>query len=540
MIERNYQWWYDHYIAKGMSASEIANEYGLSISTVKKKLSKLKISKRANKFCDKEWLEGKLLNEKMTLFRIGKEAGVSKTTIRRWIDKFGIRYDEDLKTEIAHAELNRLEAEVGKGFFFQTDKFKAKRKNSMMERYGVEHPLQNDEIYQKLEKTMIKSYGVRSPMQSEEIRARYAKSMLAAWGVPSPLMNKELAVKMVKTTKDRYSVSLYNDNISDKIHIRTIDGLDLKSYARKHKIGYTTLTAFLRGKETVKEGEIEAFLKRLRDGVTDIEKKFSEELGFDKFDKTEPWMCKKYRPDFKIDDDTYVNVDGLYWHSEFMVDKNYHFNMRKSFEKNNKRIFQIRADEIIDDRKFEIIKSMIKNNLGESTKIFGRKTSISKVSHKEASEFLDRNHLMGSVKAKHIGLYNKDMLVCILSYKEYKNKVKVERFCSEKDCVVIGGFSKLLKKLQGISNKDIHYWVDLRYGTGSYLERFGFEFARETLGWKWTDFRHTYNRLSCRANMDERKLSQKEHASEMGYSKIYDAGQRLFVKRGESNDEEAG
>jgi hypothetical protein len=40
--------------------------------------------------------------------------------------------------------------------------------------------------------------------------------------------------------------------------------------------------------------------------------------------------------------------------------------------------------------------------------------------------------------------------------------------------------------------------------------------------------KNTYNRLQCTANMDSRKLSEKEHAVELGWSRIYDAGQRFY------------
>ena len=73
-------------------------------------------------------------------------------------------------------------------------------------------------------------------------------------------------------------------------------------------------------------------------------------------------------------------------------------------------------------------------------------------------------------------------------------------------------------------------FVDLRYGNGSSLLKAGFELKGITLGWKWTDFKSTYNRLRCRANMDDRKLTEKEHANELGLYKIYDAGQAKFIK----------
>ena len=81
-------------------------------------------------------------------------------------------------------------------------------------------------------------------------------------------------------------------------------------------------------------------------------------------------------------------------------------------------------------------------------------------------------------------------------------------------------------------SNDIEYilsFVDLRYGNGKSLESIGFTRESVSLGWKWTDGCSTYNRLWCRANMDERKLSEREHADELGWYKIYDAGQAKYI-----------
>jgi hypothetical protein len=103
--------------------------------------------------------------------------------------------------------------------------------------------------------------------------------------------------------------------------------------------------------------------------------------------------------------------------------------------------------------------------------------------------------------------------------------------CSEVGTTVVGGFSKLLSYIEKITTFDsIEYWVDLRYGTGNFLLNHNFIHKKDTQGWRWTDRKNTFNRLKCTANMDERNLTEKEHASELGWSRIYDAGQRLYVK----------
>ena len=72
-------------------------------------------------------------------------------------------------------------------------------------------------------------------------------------------------------------------------------------------------------------------------------------------------------------------------------------------------------------------------------------------------------------------------------------------------------------------------FVDLRYGSVKSLQKMGFTHVSTSLGWKWTDYQNTFNRLHCRANMDERSLTQEDHAKELKLVKIYDAGQAKLI-----------
>jgi len=78
--------------------------------------------------------------------------------------------------------------------------------------------------------------------------------------------------------------------------------------------------------------------------------------------------------------------------------------------------------------------------------------------------------------------------------------------------------------------KFIIYEVDLRYGDGKSILSLGFALANTTQGFSWTDYRNRFNRRQCRANMDIRKMTEKDHSQELGWYKIYDAGQAKFIK----------
>lgn len=299
---------------------------------------------------------------------------------------------------------------------------------------------------------------------------------------------------------------------------------------------YSSVQQLLRkdGLFEVTEDYLKELIQNYKSSKTQLEVRGEELFGTKHYNKSVGDIPNK-RPDFKLSDLVYVNVDGLYWHCDKMKPKNYHFELRKLFEMANLRLFQFREDEIRD--KPEIVKSIVNNALGQTQfKHHARKCTIKTVDHKTAKQFLINNHLQGSTSAKHIGLYTNtsNELVSVLSYKKIGNTIKIERFCNKINNTVVGGYSKLENRLIkdfGANVEEIHYWVDLRYGTGTHLQSKGYELKKETQGWKWTDYHNTFNRLQCRANMDERKLTEKEYALEKKWTKIYDAGQRLWVKR---------
>lgn len=376
------------------------------------------------------------------------------------------------------------------------DKIVKKRQETNIEKYGFKTPAQNPEVSKKMKKTFIQRYGADHPSK-----------------VPS-LMKKSIEAQVASGS------------------IKVVFGKLVSEWSALYDINHNTINYILKRSPEIKEEDFVNILEEYHPGISSLEAFVIEKLKLNFWNKNPLNTNLNYKPDFKLNDKIYLNVDGLYWHSEINKPKNYHFNMRKEYESAGIRVLQFRGNEVYQN--FDIFKSMINNAIMKSKlKIGARKCLVKKPETKEAKEFLDKNHMKGYKNAKSLGLYYKDELVSIMSYKYTKNKIlKIERFCSKVDTNVIGAFSKLLKSIESqYSEGVIHYWVDLRYGTGNFLLSQGFKMEKETLGWEWTDFKKTYNRLKCRANMDKRGLSQKEHAEELGWHKIYDAGQRLFIKQ---------
>lgn len=420
--------------------------------------------KREKIYHNPEWLQKKYIEENLSMREIGELVGKGKDVIGLLLKKYDITKSNE---DIV-----------------------LRRRATMQDRYGGPTPLESDILLEKINKTKVEKYGTINTSSLNAVKFKLPKTV-NIYGKPANYWSKKYGVPRTNV------LSLFRANLNENENEKNFINL-LNNYSPK---------------------------------ITDIENIFSTKFGLDihnRYFDLENYPNLKYKPDFVLSKKIALNVDGLYWHSEHnSVHKRYHFKMREDYEREGLRIFQFREDEI--KNKFEIVKSIINNALNEiKEKIYARKTEIRKVSNNDAKDFLNKNHLMGCISSNHIGLFYNNTLVSIMSYKIRNKKLKVDRFCSKINTVVVGGFSKLLKELKKMDIFHIDYWVDLRYGTGNHMLNKGFLFEKETLGWKWTDFRNTYNRLRCRANMDKRNLSQKEYAEELGWVKIYDAGQRLY------------
>jgi len=164
-----------------------------------------------------------------------------------------------------------------------------------------------------------------------------------------------------------------------------------------------------------------------------------------------PYELDVYLPDLKLA----FEFNGLYWHSENFVHKNYHLDKTLKCELNhNIHLIHIYEDDWIYKQK--IVKSRILNLLCKSKKIYARKCLLKDVSYKETKEFLERNHLQGNCISKiRLGLYYNDELVSLMSFgklrrclgqKNKENQYELLRFCNKLNTTVVGGANKIFSK----------------------------------------------------------------------------------------------
>ncbi|MGI0076380.1 MAG: DUF7487 domain-containing protein [Nitrosopumilaceae archaeon] len=123
-------------------------------------------------------------------------------------------------------------------------------KQTNLERYGVEHPLQANEIREKYKQTMIDKYGVENPLQGESAKEKRIQTNLERYGVEYPLQNKKIYEKTKQALLKRYGVEhpSYLESAKEK-RIQT----NLERY------GHTNFLASNCGKEKIKQTNLERY-----------------------------------------------------------------------------------------------------------------------------------------------------------------------------------------------------------------------------------------------------------------------------------------
>jgi len=250
-----------------------------------------------------------------------------------------------------------------------------------------------------------------------------------------------------------------------------------------------------------------------------------------------------------------IEYDSLTFHStgnsalqylNFKAEKpNKHVYKTELCENKSVQLFRIFSNEWF--QKQDIWKSIILHRLGISSKIFARKCEINEIDTKTSKEFLQNNHLQGSINASvRIGLFYKNNLVQVMTFckSRFNKKYQYEllRMCSKLDYTVIGGASKLLKYFERNYKPDsIISYANRRWSQGNVYKILGFEFIHNSkpnyFYFKGDDCSSLFSRNQFQKHLLKNKLTifkpeltETENMYLNGYRKIYDCGDKVYVK----------
>lgn len=271
----------------------------------------------------------------------------------------------------------------------------------------------------------------------------------------------------------------------------------------------------------------------------------SKNIEFKKNDRT---IIKPNEIDFLIGN-LGIETCGLYWHSDEIVDSQYHYKKYLKCLEKKVKLLQFFEDEILE--KSKIIFSMISNRLGKSEKIYARNCTVLKISNKEKKNFLIENHLQGDcVSSFNLGLKINNELVSVMTFSKPRinlgrrssteDEYELIRFANKLNITVVGGASKLFSFfIKNNKPKKIISYCDLRHSTGELYAKLGFIKGKTSkpnyFYYKSGHGIKRHNRFSFRKSVLTKLLSdfdasktEKQNMKDHGFLRIYDCGSTKF------------
>jgi hypothetical protein len=402
-------------------------------------------------------------------------------------------------------------------YYITTDDFKIKSKNSSLEKWGVDHYSKTTEFKERVKTSFIEKWGVDHYTKTDNWKKNKKKHYT---------LNEYFRTNQYKISKDEnyvkyvgQNINLFNCDCGSNHQFQIL----CTTYNSRFKSGSPLCTVCYPISETssFKEIELLEFIKRNYSGEC-----------------IERWRSKYeidiYLPELKMG----FEYNGLWWHSDNFLEKNYHLKKLNYFKDIGIRIVNIWEDDWI--HKKEIIKSQIINLIGNTkNNIFARKCQIKELTDvKLVRDFIDSNHIQGFTNSsKKIGLYYKNELVSIMTFDNLEGRKRMEignwninRFCNKINTNVVGGASKLLSYfIKKYGPKRIISYADKDWSNGKLYDKLGFEKVSDTV----PDYKYIVNKKRVhKSNFKKSKLmsnlSESEEMKNKGINKVWDCGKIKF------------
>lgn len=229
-----------------------------------------------------------------------------------------------------------------------------------------------------------------------------------------------------------------------------------------------------------------------------------------------------------------IEYHGLFWHSEYSKDRNYHNEKRLECTKRGVKLIQIFEHEW-RDRKRQV-KAFLLSALGRNEhKIGARKLHFKEVPREEAKDFLEKYHIQGATSfIAAIGGYLDNKLLVLATFGRHHRDARtivLSRFVTKENWTVAGSLSKLSK--MGCERfGTLISWCDLRWSDGNGYRKSGWV-EEKTLNpdYFYTNGRYVISKQSRRKSVvgTPSEMTEHEHALLDGLYRVYDCGKIRFI-----------
>ncbi len=343
--------------------------------------------------------------------------------------------------------------------YCETEEYKEKYKATCLERYGVESYSQTQEHKNKRKLTCLKKYGVESYSQTQEHRNTVQKMCETKF---EERLIKYPHLKLVEKCFDK-SYLIHCDECDQDFRITS----DLFYHREKMNNEICTVCNPVEKFYSSSEKELLSFIQSIYSGII-IENTKSV---------IPPYELDIFLPELSLA----IEFNGLYWHCSEQKPDNYHKTKTELCEQKGIRLVHIFEDDWNFGRYIvkSILQTAIKPEL--NIRIQARKCRIEEMNLQQTNDFLEQNHIQGSVLTQTVcyGLYYNGVLVSLMSFKKSGRGFELQRYGILLFHVIVGGAEKLFKHfLKEYDPEFVITYADISLFTGKIYQKLGFTKVR--------------------------------------------------------------
>lgn len=199
------------------------------------------------------------------------------------LDKYGVEHpmhSDEIKAKLD----NTMTSRYGVKRFTQIPGYQEQVKQTNQERYGADWPIQNPKVLQKSKDTLFSHYGVTSTMHSDEIVSKRIADYKEKTGYETPLQNPVVREKAKDTMTSRYGVD--HPSKSPELLERVHDTMTAK-YGAPYVLQSPVLRAKIEDTNLIRYGHKNAASSPA------IQKKISDTMtskyGYVRYSQTDEW-----------------------------------------------------------------------------------------------------------------------------------------------------------------------------------------------------------------------------------------------------------
>jgi len=445
----------------------------------------------------------------------------------------------------------KIQTALKKGYSENSLEIKEKRKQTNLDRYGVENPFQSELVKNKSKQTNLDRYGVEYISKSQEIKDKKRQTCIDKYGVANVGLIPSSIEKRKQTNLDRYGV--YNGSMKHYTTEQQLlvgnksilkESLKNKTYmqlASETGVSATTLANYAHhyGIREYYESSYEKIINHW----------LINDLNTTILNRTRKIISPYELDTVILEKNLAIEFCGLYWHSDINKDKQYHRMKYLKCKEQGFSLITIFEDEWVFNE--YICKKIIKNKLGlTDLRINARMTKVVNIPWKTAQVFYEKEHISGagSPTKLNYGLVYNDDIVAVMSFGPQRRALgsiskekcyEIYRYATI-DANIRGGASKLLTAFErNVDVKELITFADLRWGSGNLYKHLGFTFLYDTAPnyyyYKLPNLKRLHRFNFTKHNIinsgGDPTLTEYQNMINSGYSRIFDCGNGKWIKQ---------